>query len=131
MLTVKLKDILESAELLKDICGPRGRSLSPRTARNLASVVIPAVARAVDEFNGTRNNWIKEYGHKNAEGVPEVPVEKIEEFSAKVLDYLDSDYDVLHVKRLKAAELEGLAQPLSVAEWAALQWLWVDDDAEA
>lgn len=121
MLTVKMQDIVHSAEVIRDICGPRGKCLEPKTARYLGVTVGNAVEVTMRDFDNARNDIIKGYGCLNGDGVPEVPRDEYEDFNREIGALLEQSRDLLHLSPIAEEKLAPLA--LTPVEWRVLDWL--------
>lgn len=125
MLTVTVREIVESAKLLQELTNTaRGKKFSARIGRYVGVHVFDAVGKVFTEFHKTRDELIKAYGHMNAGGIAEVPAEKVAEFSATIAVLLDEKRDLPNLYKVRESDLE--AAELSPAEWRALNWLLLD-----
>lgn len=125
MIKVKMGDLVRAEEVIRSICGERGKHLSVKTARHVGVVLANACEENLRAFHEMRNEIIKEYDNVNTDGVPEVPADKIEDFNEKIEAVFAEERDLLHVRQLADTELECL--DLTPAEWRLIDWLVLPD----
>lgn len=125
MLTVTVRDIVASANVIQELVNTaRGRKFSPRIGRYLGVHVFDAVAKVHRDFYKARDGIITSYEYKNADGVPEVPKEKMPDFTAAIEVIMDEKRDLPNLYKIKDEELA--SADLTPAEWRTLGWLLSD-----
>lgn len=121
MLTVKMRNVVESAEVISKLVGERGKNLTPKVARYIGVLVVNAVGAAMNEFETERTKLIKEYGEQKEDGDYEVIKEKVPGFVRELDLILDQPRDLPHLYQLSEDDLASLH--LTPAEWRILDWL--------
>lgn len=125
MLTVKLRDIIDSANTLSEIVNSaRGKKLTPRIGRYLGTLVVDALNKEIPTYQKAVNEIIESYGNKNADDVPEVPKDSMGDFNTRRGVILDESRDLLHLYKITEDDLASCE--LAPVEWRQLNWLLVD-----